>query len=229
MVRHDPEMFFHVTITGMQVAQVTEGYLKSLEKVIEEAYEAEEDIVALRKMAEAKYILTFHKIITADLKTSMLIVLDDISNVIDDYSRVTTHFANNNRELRRLLKEVEERMQTALDFFVDLMSAHTADSITNCINDEFNDRVIAFLDFHIPNVDINVELVDYYKQVVAFYRYYVHFCQMVVKEDNVSFIAQIALMTSACLIIHCSAMAGVHLPFENKYEDRARFLKAISD
>lgn len=225
MARHDPDTFFHVTKTGLQVALVTEGFLKSLEKVIEEGYEAEEDIIALRKMAAAKYILTFHKLITADFRTSMLIVLDDISNVVDDYSRVTTHFANNNRELRRLLKEAEERMQTALDFYVDLMSAHTADSITNCINDEFIDRVVEYLDFPIPNV----ELVDYYKQVVVFYRYYVHFCQMVVKGDNVSFMAQIALMTSACLIIHCSAMAGVHLPFENKYEDRARFLKAISD
>ena len=229
MARQDSDTFCHVTKAGVQEVQVTEGYIKSLEKVIEEGYEAEEDIVALRKMAAAKYILTFHKNITADLKTSMLIVLDDISNIVDDYSRVITYFANNNREMRRLLKETEERMQTALDFFVDLMSAHTVDSITNCINDEFNDRVIAFLDFHIPNVDVNVELVDYYKQVVAFYTYYINFCQVEIKRDNVSFMAQIALMTSACLIIHCSAMAGVHLPFENKYEDRARFLKAISD
>ena len=200
MIRHDPEMFFHVTKTGMQVAQVTESYLKSLEKVIEEGYEAEEDIVALRKMAAAKYILTFHKIITADLKTSMLIVLDDIGDVIDEYSRLITYFVNNNRELRRLLKEVEERMQTALDLFVDLMSAFTADSRTNCINDEFNDRVITFLDSPIPNVDDNVELVDYYKQVVAFYRYYVHFCQMVVKEDNVSFVAQMKLLKKSLIL-----------------------------
>lgn len=229
MARQDSDTFFHVTKTGVQAAQVTESHLKSLEKVIEEGYEAEEDIVALRKMAAAKYILTFHKIITADLKTSMLIVLDDIGDVIDEYSRLITYFVNNNRELRRLLKEVEERMQTALDFFVDLMSAFTADSRTNCINDEFNDRVITFLDSPIPNVDVNVELVDYYKQVVAFYAYYINFCQVEIKRDNVSFMAQIALMTSACLIIHCSAMAGVHLPFVNKYEDRARFLKAISD
>ena len=229
MAKQDSDTFFHVTKIGVQVAQVSESYLKSLEKVIEEGYEAEEDIVALRKMAAAKYILTFHKIITADLKTSMLIVLDDIGDVIDEYSRLITYFVNNNRELRRLLKEVEERMQTALDFFVDLMSAFTADSRTNCINDEFNDRVIAFLDSPIPNVDVNVELVDYYKQVASFYTYYINFCQVEIKRDNVSFMAQIALMTSACLIIHCSAMAGVHLPFENKYEDRARFLKAISD
>lgn len=44
MARQDSDTFFHVTKTGVQV---TEGYLKSLEKVIEEGYETEVDIVSL--------------------------------------------------------------------------------------------------------------------------------------------------------------------------------------
>ena len=216
MFKQDSDIFFHVTKTGVLVAIVTEVYLRSLEKVIEKGYEAEEDIVALRKMAAAKYILTFHKIITADLRTSMLIVLDDISDVIDEYSRITNHCIDKNLELRRLLKEAEERMQAALDFFVDLMSVYTTDSSTSCINNEFNDRVIEILNSPTPNVDINVEIVDYYKQVVAFYKYYVHFCRKAIKRNNFSYMAQITFMTSACLIIHCRTMADIHLLLYNQ-------------
>jgi len=224
MVIHDPDTFIHVTKTRVQVVEITENYIKSLVKAIEEGYETDEDIVALRKMAAAKYILAFHKIITADFTTAMLIVLDDISDVIDGYSRVTTYFANNNRELRLLLREVEERMQIALNFLVDLISAYTADRNTNCKNDEFSIRVKALADSRTPNTDINVDLVDYYKQVVAFYRYYVHFCRMAIKKNNVSYMAQIALMTSACLIIHCKTMADIHLVFDyHEYDEECPF------
>jgi hypothetical protein len=224
MDRHDPYTFYRVTKTRMQAFKVSEDYIRSLEKVIEDGCGAQDDIIALRKMTAAKYILVFHKIITADVTTAMLIVLDDISDLADGYSKVTTYYANNNWEMRRLLKQVEECMQTALDFLVDLMSAYIVDISTDNINDEFFDRVIAFLEAQKPNFDINVELADYYKKVVAFYRFYVEFCRMAIKGNNISLINHIALITSACLIIHCSTMAD-NLVFDNyEYEEECPFL-----
>lgn len=215
MDRCDPYTFYRVTKTRMQAFKVSEDYIRSLEKVIEDGCGTQDDIIALRKMTAAKYILVFHKIITADVTTAMLIVLDDISNLADGYSRVTTYYSYNNREMRRLLKQVEECMQTALDFLVDLMSAYNVEISTDK-NDEFFNRVIAFLEAQKPNFDINVELADYYKKVVAFYRFYVRSCRMAIKGNNISLIYHIALITSACLIIHCSTMAD-NLLFDNYY------------
>ena len=213
MDRRDSYTFYRVTKTRMQAFKVTEDYIRSLEKVIEDGCGAQDDIIVLRKMTAAKYILVFHKIITADVTTAMLIVLDDISDLADGYSKVTTYYANNNWEMRRLLKQVEECMKTALDFLVDLMSAYIVDNNTEK-NDEFFKRVIAFLEAQKPNFDINVELADYYKKVVAFYRFYVHSCRMAIKGNRVSLINHIALITSTSLIIYCSTIAD-NLVFDN--------------
>lgn len=224
MDRRDPYTFYRVTKTRMQAFKVSEDYIGSLEKVIEDGCGAQDDIIALRKMTAAKYILVFHKIITADVTTAMLIVLDDISDLADGYSRVMTYYSNNNWKMRRLLKQVEECMQTALDFLVDLMSAYIVDISLDNINDEFFDRVIVFLEAQKPNFDKNVELADYYKKVVAFYRFYVRSCRMAIKGNNISLINHIALITSACLIIHCSTMSD-NLVFDNyKYGEQGPFL-----
>lgn len=137
MDRRDPYTFYRVTKTRMQAFKVSEDYIGSLEKVIEDGCGAQDDIIALRKMTAAKYILVFHKIITADVTTAMLIVLDDISDLADGYSGVMTYYSNNNWKMRRLLKQEEECMQTALDFLVDLMSAYIVDISLDNINDEF--------------------------------------------------------------------------------------------
>jgi hypothetical protein len=48
---------------------------------------------------------------------------------------------------------------------------------------------------------------------------------MAIKKNNISYMAQIALMTSACLIIHCKTMADIHLTFDNhEYEEECPFL-----
>jgi hypothetical protein len=47
---------------------------------------------------------------------------------------------------------------------------------------------------------------------------------MAIKKNNVSYMAQIALMTSACLIIHCKTMADIHLAFNiYEYEEECPF------
>lgn len=219
MDRRDPYTFYRVTKTRMQAFKVTEDYIRSLEKVIEDGCGTQDDIIALRKTTAAKYILVFHKIITADITTAILIVLDDINNLTNGYSKVTTYYSNNNREMRRLLKQVEECMQTALDFLVDLMSAYMVEISTDK-NDEFFNRVIAFLEAQKPNFDINVELADYYKKVVAFYRFYVSSCRMAVKGNKVSLISYIAIITSTCLIINCSTMIDDLLFDSYNYEEQ---------
>jgi hypothetical protein len=207
----------------MQAFKVSEDYIRSLEKVIEDGCGAQDDIIALRKMTAAKYILVFHKIITADVTTAMLIVLDDISDLADGYSRVTTYYANNNWEMRRLLKQVEECMQTALDFLVDLMSAYIVDINTDK-NQEFFDRVISFLEAQKPNFDINMELADYYKKAALFYKFYISSCRMAIEGNDISLINHIALITSACLIIHYRTMAD-NLLFDNyNYEEQCPLL-----
>lgn len=88
----------------------------------------------------------------------------------------------------------------------------------------FFDRVIVFLEAQKPNFDNNVELADYYKKVVAFYRFYVRSCRMAIKGNNISLINHISLITSACLIIHCSTMSD-NLVFDNyKYGEQGPFL-----
>ncbi|SHO53395.1 hypothetical protein [Anaerocolumna xylanovorans] len=218
MDRRDLYTFYRVTKTRIQAFKVSGDYISSLEKVIEDGSRVQDDIIARRKMIAAKYILVFHKIITADVTTAMLIVLDDISDLADGYSKVTTYYLNNNWEMRRLLKQVEECMQTALDFLMDLISAYIVDISTDNKNDELFDRAIAFLEDQKPNFDINVELADYYKKTVAFYRFYVNTCRMAIVGNDVSLLNHIALITSACLIIHCSTMAD-NLAFDN-YNDK---------